>query len=159
MSLVAIAADFKEKNPGYKGSIEAIAAKSMSEQDVANFMKWPYTVICSDGNGGGHPRGYGSFTRVLGKYVREDKLMTLETAIHKMTEQTANYEGIKDRGVIEAGKKADLVLLNPNTVMDHAVIGNSNALSTGIEMVWVNGQLIYKNQKATGLKPGVLIKR
>lgn len=159
MSLVAIAADFKEKNPGYKGSIEAIAAKSMSEQDVANFMKWPYTVICSDGNGGGHPRGYGSFTRVLGKYVREDKLMTLETAIHKMTEQTANYEGIKDRGVIAAGKKADLVLLNPNTVMDHAVIGNSNALSKGIEMVWVNGQLIYKNQKATGSKPGVLIKR
>lgn len=159
MSLVAIAADFKEKNPGYKGSIEAIAAKSMSEQDVANFMKWPYTVICSDGNGGGHPRGYGSFTRVLGKYVREDKIMTLETAIHKMTEQTANYEGIKDRGIIAVGKKADLVLLNPNTVMDHAVIGNSNALSTGIEMVWVNGQLIYKNQKATGLKPGVLIKR
>lgn len=159
MSLVAIAANFKDKNPGYKGSIEAIAAKSMSESDVAKFIQWPFAVICSDGNGGGHPRGYGSFTRILGKYVREDKIMSLETAIYKMTGQTANYLGIKDRGIIEAGKKADLVLFNPETVIDHAVIGNSNALSTGIEMVWVNGQLIYKNQKATGLKPGVLIKR
>jgi N-acyl-D-aspartate/D-glutamate deacylase len=159
MSLVAIAANFKDKNPGYKGSIEAIAAKSMSESDVAKFIEWPFAVICSDGNGGGHPRGYGSFTRILGKYVREDKIMSLETAIYKMTGQTANYLGIKDRGIIEAGKKADLVLFNPETVIDHAVIGNSNALSTGIEMVWVNGQLIYKNQKATGLKPGVLIKR
>ena len=159
MSLVAIAAKFKDKNPGYKGSIEAIAAKSMSESDVAKFIQWPFAVICSDGNGGGHPRGYGSFTRILGKYVREDKIMSLETAIYKMTGQTANYLGIKDRGIIEAGKKADLVLFNPETVIEHAVIGNSNALSTGIEMVWVNGQLIYKNQKATGLKPGVLIKR
>ena len=159
MSLVAIAADFKEKHPGYNGSIEAIAAKSMSESDVSNFIKWPYAVICSDGNGGGHPRGYGSFTRVLGKYVREDKILSLETAIHKMTQQTAQYLGIKDRGIIAVGKKADLVLLNPDTVIDHAVIGNSNALSTGIEMVWVNGQLIYKDLQPTGFKPGQLIKR
>lgn len=159
INLVAMAAEFKEKNPGYNGSIEAIAAKSMSEADVANFMKWPFTVICSDGNGGGHPRGYGSFTRVLGKYVRADKIMSLETAIYKMTAQTASYLGIKDRGIIAAGKKADLVLFNPETVIDHAVIGNSNALSTGIQMVWVNGQLIYEDQKSTGLKPGVLIKR
>jgi len=159
MSLVSIAADFKEKNPGYNGSIEAIAAKSMSESDVSNFIQWPYAVICSDGNGGGHPRGYGSFTRVLGKYVRTEKILTLENAIHKMTAQTAQYLGIKDRGVIAVGKKADLVLLNPETVIDHAVIGNSNSLSTGIEMVWVNGQLIYKDQSPTGLKPGKLIKR
>jgi N-acyl-D-aspartate/D-glutamate deacylase len=76
-----------------------------------------------------------------------------------MTAQTASYLGIKDRGIIAAGKKADLVLFNPETVIDHAVIGNSNALSTGIQMVWVNGQLIYEDQKSTGLKPGVLIKR
>ena len=159
MSLVAIATDFKEKNPGYKGSIEAIAAKSMSEEDVAKFIAWPYSVICSDGNGGGHPRGYGSFTRVLGKYVRNDKVIDLATAVHKMTAQTAQYLGIKDRGVIEAGKKADLVLFNPATVIDNAAILNSNALSTGIEMLWVNGQLVYKHQQATGKRPGVLIKR
>lgn len=159
ISLVAIAADFKAKNPGYQGSIEAIAAKSMSESDVTKFIQWPYSVICSDGNGGGHPRGYGSFTRILGKYVRADKILSLETAIHKMTQQAAQYLGIQNRGVIAVGKKADLVLFNPDTVMDHAVIGNSNALSTGIEMVWVNGQIIYAHQKSTGIKPGVLIKR
>ena len=159
MSLVAIAADFKEKHPDYKGSIEAIAAKSMNESDVAKFIAWPYSVICSDGNGGGHPRGYGSFTRVLGKYVREDKVISLENAVHKMTGQTAQYLGIKDRGIIAVGKKADLVLLNPETVIDHAAILNSHALSTGIEMLWVNGQLVYTQQKATGKKPGVLIKR
>jgi len=159
ISLVDIAAKFKEANPKYNGSIEAIAAKSMSESDVAKFIAWPYAVICSDGNGGGHPRGYGSFTRVLGKYVRNENIMSLSTAIHKMTGQTAEYLGIKNRGLIEVGKKADLVLLDPNTVIDHAAIGNSNALSTGIAMVWVNGQLVYENQKATGKKPGVLIKR
>ena len=159
MSLVAIAADFKEKHPGYKGSIEAIAAKSMHESDVAKFIAWPYSVICSDGNGGGHPRGYGSFTRVLGKYVREDNVISLITAVHKMTGQTAEYLGIKDRGIIAVGKKADLVLFNPETVKDHAAILNSHALSTGIEMLWVNGQLVYAQQKATGKKPGVLIKR
>ena len=159
ISLVAIAADFKEKHPGYKGSIEAIAAKSMSEPDVAKFIAWPYSVICSDGNGGGHPRGYGSFSRVLGKYVREDKVLSLENAVHKMTGQTAEYLGIKDRGIIAVGKKADLVLFNPATIIDHAAILNSHALSTGIEMVWVNGQLVYAQQKATGKRPGVLIKR
>ncbi len=159
ISLVAIAADFKEKNPGYKGSIEAIAAKSMEEKDVSKFIAWENAVICSDGNGGGHPRGYGSFTRVLGKYVRDEKLIPLEKAIYKMTGQTANYLGIKDRGIIEIGKKADLVLFDPNTVMDHAVIGNSHALSDGISMLWVNGQVVYKNKKATGNRPGELIKR
>jgi N-acyl-D-aspartate/D-glutamate deacylase len=159
ISLVDIAAKFKDANPHYGGSIEAIAAKSMNENDVAKFIAWPYAVICSDGNGGGHPRGYGSFTRVLGKYVRNEKIISLSNAIHKMTGQTAEYLGIKNRGLIAVGQKADLVLLDPKTVMDHAVIGNSNALSTGIAMVWVNGQLVYENQKATGKKPGVLIKR
>jgi N-acyl-D-aspartate/D-glutamate deacylase len=91
--------------------------------------------------------------------IVNDYFKLLETAIHKMTAQTASYLGIKDRGLIAAGKKADLVLFNPETVIDHAVIGNSNALSTGIQMVWVNGQLIYEDQKSTGFKPGVLIKR
>ncbi len=159
ISLVAIAADFKEKNPNYKGSIEAIAAKSMSEMDVAKFIAWPYAVICSDGNAGGHPRGYGSFTRVLGKYVRNEKIMDLTTAIHKMTGQTAAYLGIKERGIIAVGKKADLVLFNPTTIIDKASIQNSKALSEGIEMVWVNGQLVYKDQKSTGKTPGVFIKR
>ena len=157
MNLIKIASDFDEQNPDYKGSTEAIAGKSMNENDVIDFIQWPFANICSDGNAGGHPRGYGAFTRVLGKYVREKKLMPLETAIYKMTGMTADFLAIKDRGVIAVGKKADLVLLNPLTVNDYATINDSKALSTGIEAVWVNGQIVYKAQKATGKLPGVLL--
>lgn len=158
MQLIQIAADFKASHPEYKGTVEAIAAKGMHEADVANFIKWPYSNICSDGNTGGHPRGYGSFPRILGKYVREEKVIDLETAIFKMTGLTAEHLGIKDRGLIAPGYFADLVLLDPETVKDNATIQNSKALSTGITAVWVNGQLIYQNQKATGNYPGSLIK-
>ncbi|MBN8652620.1 MAG: serine hydrolase [Cytophagales bacterium] len=136
-----------------------IVAKSMSETDISNFMKWPYTSICSDGTMRGHPRGHGSFTRVLGKYVREEKLMSLETAIQKMTSLAAENVGIKNRGLIVPGYFADLVLFNPETVIDNATIENPTALSTGIEYVWVNGKLVYQNQKAVENYPGVLLKR
>jgi N-acyl-D-aspartate/D-glutamate deacylase len=159
MALIAIASDFKEKNPNFKGTVEAIAAKSMIEKDIANFIAWPYANICSDGSASGHPRGHGAFTRVLSKYVREDKIISLENAIHKMTGLTAKHLGITDRGIIAAGNYADLVLLNPATVKDNSTIQNGTALSTGIEMVWINGQLSYQNQKATGNYPGALIKR
>ena len=159
MSLIKIAEDFKNANPNYTGGVEAIAGKAMSEEDVKVFMAWPEAIICSDGNAGGHPRGYGAFTRVLGKYVREDKIMPLETAIYKMTGQSADFFGFKNRGRIAVGNFADLVLLDPATVKDQANIKNSKALSTGIEMVWVNGTLVYQAQKSTGKQPGVLIKR
>ena len=159
MSLIKIAEDFKNANPNYSGGIEAIAGKAMSEEDVKVFMAWPESIICSDGNAGGHPRGYGAFTRVLGKYVREDKVLPLEKAIYKMTGQSADFFGFKDRGRIAVGHFADLVLLDPNTVIDQANIKNSKALSTGIDMVWVNGTLVYQAQKSTGKQPGVLIKR
>ncbi len=160
MALIAIASDFKEKNPEFKGTIDAIAGKSMIESDVAAFIAWPNANICSDGNNtGGHPRGQGAFARVLGKYVREDKVIPMETAIYKMTGLTAKHVGIKNRGVIAVGNYADLVLLNPATVKDNATIQNSRALSTGIEMVWINGQVTYKNQKTTGAYPGVFIKK
>lgn len=158
LNLIAMAADFKEKNPGY-GSVEAICAKSMSDEDVADFIAWPHAGICSDGNAGAHPRGYGSFTRVLGVYVREQKLLSLEEAVHKMTGLTAENLGIKKRGIIKPGNYADLVLFNPDTVIDRATIENSKALSEGIEMVWVNGKIIYKSGKATSNKPGMLLKR
>ncbi len=159
MSLIKMAEDFKNANPNYTGSVEAIAGKAMSEEDVKVFMAWPEAIICSDGNAGGHPRGYGAFTRVLGKYVREDKIMPLETAIYKMTGQSADFFGFKNRGRIAVGNFADLVLLDPATVKDQANIKNSKTLSTGIEMVWVNGTLVYQAQKSTGKQPGVLIKR
>lgn len=159
IDLVAMADDFKQKNPNYIGSVEAIAGKAMSEKDVVTFLQWEHANFCSDGNAGGHPRGYGSFTKILGPYVREQQIMSLETAIHKMTGMTAQFLGIPDRGVIAVGKKADLVLLDPATVLDHANIHNSHALSSGIEKVWVNGQIVYQQQQSTGKRPGVLIKR
>lgn len=136
-----------------------IVAKSMSETDISNFMKWPYTSICSDGTMHGHPRGHGSFTRVLGRYVREQKLLPLETAIQKMTSLAAQNVGIKNRGLIVPGYFADLVLFDPATVLDNATIENPTALSTGVESVWVNGKLVYQNQKAIANYPGLVVKR
>lgn len=158
MGLVAEASAYSLNNPKAEG-VEGIMGKSMDEADVTNFLAWPHTNICSDGANEGHPRGYGAFTRVLGRYVRDQKRMPLETAIYKMTALSAEHLGLKNRGVIAPGYYADLVLLNPSTVQDNARIGNNRALSTGIEAVWVAGQLVYQNQKGTGIYPGVLIRR
>jgi N-acyl-D-aspartate/D-glutamate deacylase len=136
-----------------------IAAASMSETDISNFLLWDHSNVCSDGAIYGHPRGYGAFTRFLGRYVRDQKLMPLETAIHKMTGLTSEHLNISDRGLITPGYYADLVLFNPATVIDNATITNPTALSAGIEMVWVNGVLVYQNQKATGKHPGVFVPR
>jgi N-acyl-D-amino-acid deacylase len=159
MDLVAMASEFKKKNPGFEGTTEAIAARSMHEEDIANFIVWPHSNICSDGNAGGHPRGYGAFTRVLSTYVREQKKLPLEGAIRKMTALSAEHLGIRKRGRIAPGYYADLVLFNPQSVKDRAGLGNSHALSTGIDRVWINGELTYRNQLATGNRPGVFIAR
>ncbi|GAB3699566.1 hypothetical protein GCM10027592_25750 [Spirosoma flavus] len=158
MNLVAEASDFAQKNPDASG-VEGIMGKSMSETDVKDFLAWPHTNICSDGANDGHPRGYGAFTRVLARYVRDQRLMTLETAIQKMTSLSAEHLGLKNRGIVTPGYFADLVLLNPDTVQDKARIGDNKALSTGIEAVWVAGKLVYQGQKATGTRPGTLLRR
>ncbi len=137
----------------------AIVATSMSETDISSFLKWPHSNLCSDGSIDGHPRGHGAFTRTLGRYVRDQKLMPLETAIQKMTSLAAEHVGIKYRGQITAGYYADLVLFDPETIRDNATITDPKALSTGIEAVWVNGKLVYQNQKAVPNYPGVFIKR
>lgn len=147
------------RESGAPGQGSTIVAKSMSETDISNFIKWPYTSICSDGTMHGHPRGHGAFTRVLGRYVREQKLIPLETAIQKMTSLAAENVGIKDRGLIVPGYFADLVLFNPTTVLDNATIEKPTALSTGIESVWVNGKLVYENQNAIANYPGMVVKR
>lgn len=158
IQLIKMAEAYKKANPG-AGSVEALAGKSMLEADVIDFMRWEHANFCSDGAAGGHPRGYGAFTRILGKYIREQKILSLSAAIHKMTGLTAKHLQIENRGVIASGNFADLVLLNPDIIEDHATIENSKALSTGIKMVWVNGELVYQNQNATNQFPGVLIKK
>jgi N-acyl-D-amino-acid deacylase len=141
------------------GQGATIVAKSMSETDISNFIKWPYSSICTDGTMKGHPRGHGSFPRVLGRYVREQKLMALETAIQKMTSLAAENAGIKNRGVIAPGYFADLVLFDPDTIIDNATIENATALSTGVNHVWVNGKLVYSDQKAVQNFSGRFVRR
>lgn len=141
------------------GRTEGIMGLSMSEPDVATLMAWPHSNICTDGSEGNHPRGHGAFTRVLGRYVREQQLMPLETAIHKMTALTAEHMGLAERGVIAAGYFADLVLFDAATVQDNATLQNPTALSSGIERVWVNGRVVYQNQQSTKQYSGRLLRR
>lgn len=145
------------RETGNKGA--AIAGASMSEDDVISFLKWNYSSICSDGSYGGHPRGYGAFTRVLGRYVRELNVMPLETAVYKMTGLTAENLGITNRGTIARYNFADLVLFDPATVKDNSTMSDPHALSSGIEMVWVNGELVYQKGKATGARPGKQVRK
>ena len=139
---------------------ESVVAKGMDERDVATIMRWPFTNICSDGAlDGAHPRGYGTFTRVLGRYVRDEKVLTLEEAVRKMTSLSAANVGIAGRGTIRAGLAADLVLFDPNTVADRATIREPHALSTGIRAVWVNGEVVFEDGKTTGRFPGRVLRR
>lgn len=158
MGLIAEADAYEKAHPDATG-VEALVAKSMTDSDVINFLAWANTNICSDGSNGGHPRGYGSFTRVLGNYVRDKKIMSLESAIQKMTSLSAEHVGIKNRGVIAAGYYADFVLFNPTTIKDNASFKESKALSDGVKKVWVNGICVYDEKKSTNKFPGTFIGR
>ncbi len=139
---------------------ESIIATSMAVEDINILMSWDYTNICSDGNSDGlHPRGYGSFTKILRQYVREEKLLTLESAIHKMTERAAENLNLKKIGVIKPGYYADLVLFDPTTISDHATYEEPHALSTGINKVFVSGVQIIDQGNSTQQYPGRIIKR
>lgn len=159
ISLIAAADEFEKKHPESNEITESITGKSMGDADVINFLTWPNTNICSDGADGGHPRGYGSFTRVLARYVREKKVISLESAIYKMTALTAEHVGLTKRGIIAPGYFADLVLFDPETVQDNATIQNSKALSSGIIKVWVNGECVYRNKQTTQKFPGKFLSR
>jgi N-acyl-D-amino-acid deacylase len=131
----------------------------MSEEDISNLLRWEHSNICSDGSIVGHPRGHGAFTRFLGRYVREQKLMPLEKAIYRMTGLAAENTGIQYRGLIARGYYADLVLFDPNTVIDNSTITNTTALSTGIVKVWVNGKIVFQNQQTVANFPGRFVER
>lgn len=139
---------------------ESIIATSMSEEDVQELMGWQHANVGSDGYLTAlHPRGRGAFPRVLGRYAREAGLMPLEVAVHKMTGLAARNMGIVDRGLIAAGQAADLVLLDPERVIDHASPADPYALSTGVDKVFVNGVLVFESGKVTGERPGQVIVR
>jgi N-acyl-D-amino-acid deacylase len=155
---LAEAAERWEKENGR--SAEMIIATSMKDADINALMSWPETNICTDGGLTDlHPRGAGSFPRVLGHYAREKKLMSMETAVHKMTGLPAAHMGFTDRGLIGEGMIADLVLFDPETVIDRATPEHPDALSEGIQSVWVGGELVYEDGSATNARPGQVIRR
>ena len=140
--------------------VESVIATSMDERDIERLMAWSHTNICTDGElDGAHPRGFGAFTRVLGRYVRERDVLTLPQAVHKMTALAAQHMGFTDRGRIQVGMKADLVLFDADTVLDRATPENPQELSEGIVGVWVNGVRVFGQGGATGNYPGRVLRR
>jgi N-acyl-D-amino-acid deacylase len=132
-----------------------IIGQSMTENDIKAFYQQPWVMVASDGGiGSRHPRGTGTFPRVLGLYVREKHWLTLPEAVRKMTSLPAQRLNWKDRGILREGAFADLVLFNPETVIDRATFSDPFALPTGIEKVFVNGTLVWTSNKATGARPG-----
>ena len=158
VELIARIEEWEKKNS--RPCDEGIMATSMNEADIKKLMRWAHANICSDGSSlGGHPRGFGAFTRVLGHYTREEKTLTFQEAIYKMTGLSAEHMGIKRRGMIKTGYYADLVLFSPETVKDLATVKDPHKISDGIEKVWVNGTLVFNDKKTTGLFPGKIIRR
>ena len=145
-----------------------VAVFGMSEPDVALALQQPWVSIDNDSAGTSpagilgrehpHPRAYGTFPRILRKYVREEKLLTLEDAIRKFSALPAQRMRLTDRGVLKAGMWADVVVFDPATVRDLATFDNPNQLSQGMEYVLVNGVPVIDQGKMTGAKPGKVLR-
>jgi N-acyl-D-amino-acid deacylase len=136
----------------------SIIGKSMIDRDIQAFYQQPWVMVASDGGiGSQHPRGAGTFPRVLGLYVREKHWLTLPEALHKMTGLPAERLGWKDRGTLREGAFADMVLFNPATIIDNATFAKPFEISTGVEKVFVNGTLVWDSGQATGAKPGRVV--
>ena len=135
---------------------------SISEDDMRRILAHPATMIGSDGlpnDPRPHPRLWGTFPRVLGRYSREEKLIPLAEALHKMTGMPARRFGLEQRGMIREGYCADLVLFDPQTVIDTATFSDPVSPAEGIANVWVNGVLSYTAKGATGIRAGCFLPR
>jgi N-acyl-D-amino-acid deacylase len=136
---------------------------AMNEDDVRTVMKHPSTMIGSDGipalDGRPHPRLYGTFARVLGRYARDLGLFSLEEAVYRMTGFPAAKFGFKDRGLLRAGFVADLVLFDPKTVIDVGTYEDPKHPPKGIAQVFVNGVAVVENARHTGARPGRVLRR
>ncbi|HSP35556.1 MAG TPA: D-aminoacylase [Thermoanaerobaculia bacterium] len=138
---------------------------SVSEDDMKLALKQPWVAVCSDSGAvisrdkGAHPRANGTFTRILGVYVREEKLITLEEAIRKMTSLAASRAFLGDRGILRPGMKADVTVFNPDTIKDVATYDDPYPFSVGVRHVIVNGTPILRDQKMTGALPGRMLRK
>ncbi len=141
-------------------SVESVIGTAMDPNDVADFIIWPHSNLSSDGLvTSRHPRGAGSFARMLRLYVREQGRLTMAEAIRKMTSLAAENVGIDRRGLIRTGYKADLVLFDADRIADLATVANPEALAVGVSDVMVNGVMVYRDGQATGRFAGKFLKR
>ena len=141
----------------------------MSEENVKKQIALPWLSFCSDGasqapegvflKSSTHPRAYGNFARLLGKYVRDEKVIPLEEAIRKLTSLPASNLGIARRGSLQAGYYADVVVFDPTKIQDHATFENPQQYATGMLHVFVNGTQVLKDGEHTGAKPGRVVRR
>ena len=142
---------------------------SMSEEDMKTVLKSSFSMVGSDSSaratygilsaGKPHPRAYGTFPRVLGRYVREEKILTFQEAIRKMTSFPAQKLGLKDRGLIREGMWADIAIFNPEKIIDKATFTNPHQYPEGIEYVIVNGKIVIEKGKHTKEKPGKILRK
>jgi N-acyl-D-aspartate/D-glutamate deacylase len=137
----------------------------MDERDVVRFLKHPAAMIETDGDlvvpgrGHPHPRTYGSFPRVLGRYVRDSGVMTLEAAVQRMTSLPAEWLGISERGTLVEGKVADVVVFDARTIQDRSTYLDPHQYPTGIRHVVINGAVVLDAGAMTGARPGVFLSR
>jgi N-acyl-D-amino-acid deacylase len=137
---------------------------AMSMQDVDRIMVHPKTMIASDGgimapgDNSPHPRNYGTFAKVLGEFVRERGLLSLTTAIHKMTQMPADRINLSDRGRIEVGAMADIVVFNPEEIIDTATFEDPHQYALGVHHVIVNGMPVLLDRNMTGARPGRVLR-
>lgn len=137
-----------------------VVCRSMKESDIRVFYRQPWVMVSSDGGiGSRHPRGTGTYPRVLGRFVRELHWLTLPEAIRKMTSLPAARFKLKDRGLIRLGFKADIVLFNPLTVIDRATFQQPQLISEGVKSVFVNGVEVWREGAATGNRPGLPLRK
>jgi N-acyl-D-amino-acid deacylase len=140
----------------------------MSEENVKLGLSQPWVGIDSDAEAPApegpfllsnpHPRAYGSFARFLGRYVRDEKVATLEDAIRRLTQLPAQTFKLKGRGCLDAGCHADIVIFDPKTITDHATFDKPHQYATGVEHVFVNGVQVLRNGEHTGAKPGQVVR-
>src|SRR5260370_3535706 len=140
----------------------------MQESAMQAALKSPFVSICTDSGARAtdgplagsksHPRGWGTYPRILGKYVRDEHLMTLEFAIHKMTGLPASNVGLKQRGLIREGYFADITIFDPKTVIDRATFEDPNQYPVGINFVIVNGQIEVDNGQRTAANAGRVLR-
>src|SRR5687767_15616277 len=148
----------------YEAGGAGMVYHGMDEADVKRIMQEPFTMIASDSGvrqvdeSVPHPRGYGNNARVLGRYVRELKLLSLEDAIRKMTSLPAQTFGFRDRGYLREGMAADLVIFDEKTVGDRATFDKPHQYPTGISYVLVNGELVFAHEGMTAARPGLALR-